>query len=128
MTQDGERKLERMWGDVVAAAWADPDFEARMLANPRDVCRERGMVIPDDVTVRVVRDGQAEPAEGVLSLPYPPNPDTELDDESLDAVAGGFRVMAQAGFGPPRMGDLQFFLGGRIQMLNNEVSGLLVRP
>ncbi len=128
MTQDGGRTLERRWADVVAAAGDDPAFEARMLADPRDICRERGMVIPDDVTVRVIRDEQAEPTEGVLSLPYPPNPDTELDDESLDAVAGGFGAVARAGFGSRRMGELHLYLGGRIQMVNEEVSGLLVQP
>lgn len=128
MTQVEERSLDRIWGRVVAKAWDDPSFESRLLADPREVCGEEGIVIPAGVNVKVARDDQITPTEGVFCLPYPPKPAEELDDTSLDAVSGGTEMLSRGRLSTPRAGELQLYLRGRFEALNVELSGLLVQP
>jgi hypothetical protein len=82
------------WAQVVARAWADAAFEARLVADPRAVLGEAGLAVPAELVVRV----QAAP--GVLEAPrsgacfvLPPKPLAgELMEEQLAAQAGTIRV------------------------------------
>ena len=75
----------RQMGQVLARAWQDEPFKQRLVADPRAVLREQGIVVPSGQAVRVV-ENTAETVHLVL----PPKPaDGELSDEQLDQVAGG---------------------------------------
>ncbi len=44
---------QRMWAKIVAQAWADGDFKARLLADPAAVLREAGVEVPPGVSLQV---------------------------------------------------------------------------
>ena len=84
MTQMGNAQ-SKLYGQIVAQAWADPEFKRRLLADPAAVLRERGIELPAGARVRVVEDTD----EVVhLALPYRTG---ELSAEQLDQAAGGTR-------------------------------------
>jgi hypothetical protein len=74
----------KQWGQLVARAWGDEAFKARLLAAPAPALAEQGIRFPAGVEVRV-----HENTPTLLHLALPPKPSDELSDEQLDAVAGG---------------------------------------
>ena len=61
--------FETKWGELVARAWADPAFKARLLADPEAVLAEHGVAMPAGFQVRVVED-----TDRVVHLTLPPPP------------------------------------------------------
>jgi len=78
------QEYAKRYGQLVARAWGDEAFKARLLADPAAVLAEHGLSVPPGVEVRAV-----ENTDRVLYLALPPQPSEELSDEQLDAVAGG---------------------------------------
>jgi hypothetical protein len=91
---------------LVADVWADPDKERQLEADPRGFIAGYGLVVPDEVTVTLLRDvGDAEPdldqqvrtwleapeiGELILVVPsLDPVGRSELDEYELDAVVAG---------------------------------------
>jgi len=77
-------ELSQKFGQVVARAWADDAFKARLLAEPNAVLQEEGLEIPPGIEIRVV-----ENSENVIYLPLPATPGDSLSDEQLEQVSGG---------------------------------------
>lgn len=75
-------------GKVMAQAWADAGFKARLLADPKPAITEAtGLTPPDSMTIRVFEN---TPQQVHLVLPAnPKSASAELSDEDLDQVAGG---------------------------------------
>lgn len=75
---------QKRWTRIVAKAWADDGFKARLLADPVAVLREEGSSIQDGVDVKII-----EPKENevVLILPTKPADDKLLEqgEERLNA-------------------------------------------
>jgi hypothetical protein len=71
---------------VIAKAWADEDFKAALLANPKAALESQGIVIPAGVTLNVV-----ENSENVINLVLPKLPDLGLAEEMLDSSAEAAR-------------------------------------
>jgi hypothetical protein len=76
------------WGRLVARAWGDEGFKARLLAEPAAVLAEQGIPLPPGMQVWV-HENTATAVHLVLP-PHPPSVKGELSDEELEAVAGGF--------------------------------------
>src|SRR5262245_5433441 len=57
------------WAQVVARAWADEAFQARLVTDPTAVLREAGPAVPAGIEVRE----QEAPAHGAY-LVLPPKP------------------------------------------------------
>jgi len=74
-------------GQVVANAWADPDYKERLKADPSAVLAEQGLEVPEGIEVRIV-----ENTDDVVYFTLPPEPSEVLDDDALEAVAGGSTV------------------------------------
>jgi len=72
------------YGKIVAKAWRDPAFKAKLLADPQAALKDAGVAVPSGVTVKVVEDSASH-----VHLVLPPKPTGELSDEALDKVAGG---------------------------------------
>ncbi|WP_145751686.1 NHLP leader peptide family RiPP precursor [Nitrospirillum amazonense] len=68
---------------IVARAWADEGFKARLLADPAAVLGSEGMDLPAGVAIRVVED-----TVGTRTLVLPAKP-VDLTEEELGRVVGG---------------------------------------
>jgi hypothetical protein len=70
---------------LVAQAWLDPAFKARLLANPAIALREQGIAVPASAEVRVVED-----TDRIVYVHLPAQPTTETFTlEQLGEVVGG---------------------------------------
>lgn len=79
-------------GAVVAKAHRDPEFRARLLAEPRAAVAEvLGVDLPEGVTITVVEQA---PAEAVIVLPAAVA-DGAVADEELAAAVGGWHPTPQ---------------------------------
>jgi hypothetical protein len=74
---------EKAWMKVVAKAWSDAAFKARLLADPAAVLKENGIAPPEGMTIKVLED-TASTAH--LILPEPP---AELSEAELEQLAAG---------------------------------------
>ncbi len=72
--------------DVVARAWQDADFKARLLSDPHSALAEEGIEIDSSRPIEVV---ETAADAYVLVLPEPPANAGELSLEDLREVAGG---------------------------------------
>lgn len=52
MSQDNQKKFAQL----IAKAWADADFKARLQSSPAAVLREAGIEVPEGVDIKVVED------------------------------------------------------------------------
>ena len=78
---------------LIRRCWADPDFKARLLADPAAVIQEAGLPVPVGVSsVRAV-----ENSPGQLTVVIPPNPDS-LPPEQRELIAGGYFIFSRGGF------------------------------
>ena len=82
--QNQAQQYAKQYGQIVAKAWADDDFKARLLADPAAVLQQEGIAVPTGLEVRAV-----ENTDKVLYLALPPKPSENLSDEQLSQVAGG---------------------------------------
>jgi hypothetical protein len=81
------------YGKVVAKAWVDAAYKAKLLADPASVLAEAGVEVPAGVTVKVVED-----TSDTVHLILPPAPpEDELTDEALDKVAAGVSMNRTGG-------------------------------
>ena len=80
MTQADANKV---YAQIVAKAWADPAFKAKLLADPMVALKEAGHIVPDGLIVKTV-----ENTDKHVYLVLPARP-TELSDGQLDSMAGG---------------------------------------
>ena len=62
----------------------DPDFRAKLRAEPAAVLAEQGVAVASGIDLRLV-----ENSDRVYHVVLPPNPSSRLSDSSLSGVAGG---------------------------------------
>ena len=72
---------------ALAPAVTDAEARERFLADPKAVLAAAGLDLPEWFMV-TAREGDA--AELTITLPPLFNPDADLSDEQLEAVAGGY--------------------------------------
>lgn len=73
---------------IMAKCQIDQDFRQRLLTDANATLAAEGMAIPAGIKVNVL-----ENTSNVINYVLPPNPQTELSDADLDAVAGGGKVV-----------------------------------
>lgn len=71
--------------EFLTRAWSDPDFSARLDQDPKAVLQEMGAEVPDDMTIKVVRDCDKVV---YVHLPAPPG-EGEVADADLAVAQGG---------------------------------------
>jgi Nitrile hydratase, alpha chain len=85
-------EMQKKWAQLVAQAWSDEAFKARLIENASAVLRQQGIDVPVGIEVRVV-----ENTDKVNYLVLPPKPAgdvTELTSNQLSQVAAGASVLA----------------------------------
>ena len=80
----GSSALESVLEEYVRLVRTDPEFRARLRAEPAATLAERGMPAAPGTELRVVED-----RADVYHFVLPPNPNAVLADRRLRAVAGG---------------------------------------
>ncbi len=81
---DAEQKKAASYGKIIARAWREPAFKAKLIADPQVTLKDAGVTVPAGVTVTVVENTDTQ-----FHFVLPPKPAGELSDEALDSVAGG---------------------------------------
>lgn len=71
---------------VVARAWEDGAFRAKLETDPASALAEAGIPQPQGRTIRVIFE---EPGTTLIALAQEPAPQEEVCDEELAEVAGG---------------------------------------
>ncbi len=71
--------------EFLTRAWTDPAFSARLDQDPKALLQEMGAEVPDDMTIKVVRDNDDVV---YLHLPAPPG-EGEVADADLAVAQGG---------------------------------------
>jgi hypothetical protein len=84
MAEDNRQNRAAAWARIVARAWRDPAFKAKLLADPAAALKQAGIAVPAGMTVKVVEDTDTH-----LHLVLPPKPSGALSDEALEKAAGG---------------------------------------
>ena len=74
----------RKHGELIAKAWSDPAFMARLKKDPRSAMKEVGIDLPANVNLEVIENTAAK-----SYLVIPSKPAGELSESDLDRVAGG---------------------------------------
>lgn len=83
---------QKDYARIIARAWADEAFKARLLQDPVSVLKEHGVDVSDDVEVRVL-----ENTDQVIHFVLPARTQDELNEEQLEKVAGGLDPLRHAG-------------------------------
>ncbi len=78
-----QEQFQKAYGKLVAKAWADEDFKAKLLADPMAVFKENELTVPEGIEVRMV-----ENTTDTMHFILPPQPSDELSDEELEASGG----------------------------------------
>ena len=69
---------------IIAKCWSDESFKQELLADPAATLKAEGVELPAGLTVKAV-----ENTDKVFHLVIPSKP-TDLSDDDLDGVAGGY--------------------------------------
>lgn len=73
---------KRISARLVAKVWSDPDFKARLMAQPVAVLREYGVDVPEGVTVAVHEDTPS--SRHIVLPPRPPQlPQGQVDPKKV---------------------------------------------
>ena len=81
-------EFQKAFGKLVAKAWADEEFKAKLLSEPMMVLQENEITIPDGVEVKVI-----ENTDTTIHLILPAaSVEEELSDDDLDSVSGGHPI------------------------------------
>lgn len=83
MTESERDKRSAAYRKVVAQAWRDPAFKAKLMADPGSALKEAGFPVPPGVTVTLVENTEKH---FHLVLPTPAG---ALPDEALERIVGG---------------------------------------
>jgi hypothetical protein len=89
------------WGQIVGRAWADDDFNQRLLADPAGVLKEYDLPPPVGLRIEVLEDPDRVPedTDAVMHLVLPGKPSAaELCEEDLCSLGSAVDV-ARCGCG-----------------------------
>ena len=81
ITQERIEKNQQAMADVIAKYYGDPDFKARLDADPTAVLKAEGVEIPDGATVKLLFNSEkvlhiVVPHEGALDAPKADAPES----------------------------------------------------
>ena len=83
-----QKDQRKQWSKIVARAWADENFKARLKAEPRTVLAEAGIELDDDMKYTVVEELEKQV---VLVLPHKPAPGNNVESGEMRRAAFIFK-------------------------------------
>ena len=92
------RRLNRFRA-LVQRYHADADYRRQVEADPVAAFREQGMELPSNIAVRVLAN-----TDDTIYMVLPPDPNMDLGDEMLTAVAGGATSLCVGSLGTASTG------------------------
>ena len=81
MNEEQRKKISRL----IARCWEDEGFKRKLLADPAAMLKAEGVEVPAGLSIKAL-----ENTDKVFHLVIPARA-TDLSDQDLDLVAGGFR-------------------------------------
>lgn len=86
---DEQQKIKEEMQDILARSATDPAFREKLLSEPKAAIEEHtGNEVPEDVEISFIENQ----GDATLVLPEYNDPEAELEDDELEAVAGGVSV------------------------------------
>lgn len=82
-------RMSQIERQVIAQALIDPTFRDRLMADPKAVMAEKGLEIPADIQINVVKETSNTYYLVLPALELPQSGPGSLTDAQLEAVAGG---------------------------------------
>jgi len=73
----------QIYQQIIAKCWADAEFKASLIADPRAVLAAEGFIVPDDKSIKIL---ECLEEEVLLQIPFNTR---ELLLEELDGIVGG---------------------------------------
>ena len=84
MTQHERDGADARYLAIWEASDRDPEFRARLVADPRAAMAEQGVEAPEALELRVaVNDAET------MHIVFPPDPNAALSDDTISSVSGG---------------------------------------
>lgn len=77
-----KEEFKKAQAEIIARAWSDEAFKKRLLKNPREVLKELGFSLPEDMELQVV-ENTAKKVYFVLPL----KPKENLSEAELKKIA-----------------------------------------
>jgi hypothetical protein len=84
MSEEARRAVYAAFAKMVARAWSDPAFKAKLLADPAAALEQAGVRVSAGMTLKIVED-----TDNLTHLILPTAPVGELSEEALEEAAGG---------------------------------------
>ncbi len=77
---------QKLRDNLIARAWQEPAFKAKLLKNPRAALAEVGYKLPDNIKINIFED---KPNNFNFVIPLPPQDTRELSDQEIQKLAAG---------------------------------------
>ena len=93
ITQEQQQKIQGFYQDVVSKSWESESFKQELIANPKATIKEFTGKEELPTNINVVVEDQSD--KNIIYLNIPPKvnmDDFELNEEQLEAVAGGIVI------------------------------------
>ena len=98
------REAQEQMQEILARSARDPEFREKLLSDPHAAIEEHtGEEMPEDMDISFIENQ----GDATLVLPDYQDPEAELEDDELEAVAGGADTV-------DTVGKLLIALGGEI--------------
>jgi uncharacterized metal-binding protein YceD (DUF177 family) len=83
---------EKEWAKVIAQAWVDEDFKAKLLADPKAVLKEEGIEFPENIKLNLT---EAKEDELNLTLPLKPPDVSGSVEEIQERMQAGLSIVCE---------------------------------
>ncbi len=81
-----KEQFEKAYGKLVAKAFEEDDFKAKLLADPKKTFKENGIEMPEKMKVNIV-ENKYDLVNFVLPMDI-----SELDKDDLQQLSGGLKT------------------------------------
>jgi len=86
-------EMRKKYAKIVAKAWADDDYKKKLIENPKEILKQEGIVIPDNIKIRILENSETK-----LNFILPPKPDNLYEINQIDEkLAAGSEGCSFAG-------------------------------